>query len=97
MYTRVARFEGGTADAIRSTAETINANAATGPPEGVPSTGVMVLADPDNGKAMVLSFYETLDDLRKGDAALNAMSPPSDAMGTRGPVETYEVAVDVKT
>ena len=40
-------------------------------------------------------FFETEDDLRKGDEALNAMTPPSDSPGQRVSVEVYEVAVDV--
>ncbi|MCW3015980.1 MAG: hypothetical protein JWO02_3072 [Solirubrobacterales bacterium] len=96
MYARVSRWDDGEAAAIRSNAEGISARAAGGPPEGVPSTGVMMLTDPDNGKAMVIGFFETLDDLRQGDAVLNTMSPPTDGMGTRAPVEVYEVAVDLK-
>ncbi len=96
MYARVARWEGGEADAIRGTAAGIKERAADGPPEGVPATGVTLFIDPENGKAMTVSFYDTMDDLRQGDATLNTMSPPNDGMGTRGPIEVYEVAVDLR-
>ncbi len=96
MYARVARWEGGEAEGIRANAEGIKARAADGPPEGVPAKGVTIFADPENGKMMSVTFYETLEDLRQGDATLNTMSPPDDGMGTRGPIEVYEVAVDLR-
>ena len=94
MYARVARWDGGEAEAIRGSAAGIKARAADGPPEGVPAKGVTILIDPENGKSMSVTFYETLEDLHEGDATLSTMSPPGDGMGTRGPIEVYEVAVD---
>ena len=96
MYARVARFEGGEADAIRETARETNSRAQSGPPEGVPAKGFIMLVDPDNGRGLGISLFETEDDLRRGDEALNAMSPPSEGMGRRTSLETYEVAVDVR-
>jgi hypothetical protein len=96
MYARVARFEGAEADAMRRSAAEINSRAASGPPEGVPSTGFLMLIDPENGRGLGIGLFETEEDLRKGDAALNAMTPPNDGMGKRTSVETYEVAVDVR-
>jgi len=55
-----------------------------------------MLIDPDGGRTMAISLFETEDDLRAGDAALNDMSPPDDGFGSRTGVETYEVAVDVR-
>jgi hypothetical protein len=96
MYARVARWEGGTADALRSSAEEINSRASTGPPEGVPSTGFLLLIDPDNGRGLSIGLFETEEDYRKGDETLNSMDPPGDGLGKRQPVEKYEVAVDVR-
>ena len=96
MYARVARFEGADADALRASAEEINSRAATGPPEGVPSTGFLLLIDPDGGRALGIGLFETKEDLATGDATLNSMNPPGDGMGNRAAVEMYEVAVDVK-
>jgi hypothetical protein len=95
MYARVAKWEGGSAEAIRQSVERINADAASGPPEGVPARGLLMLADPDGGRVLAVSLFETEEDLRQGDATLNAMSPPSD-MGRRAAVETYEVAVELR-
>lgn len=97
MYARVAKWEGADGDAMRSTAEEINSRAASGPPEGVPATGFLLLIDPDNGRGLAISLFETEADRRKGDETLNSMSPPNDGMGRRAAVENYEVAVDVKT
>ncbi len=95
MYARVVRFEGGDAEAIRESVARIRADAQSGPPEGVPSTGFTFLADPDGGRVIAISLFETLDDLRQGDAKLNEMSPPV-SMGTRSAVETYEVGFDIR-
>jgi hypothetical protein len=96
MYARVARFEGGEAEAIRQSAAEINSRAASGPPEGVPSTGFTLLIDPENGRGLAVGLFETEDDLRKGDETLNSMDPPGEGMGRRTSVETYEVAVDIR-
>jgi hypothetical protein len=97
MYARVARWEGAEAEAMRRSSEQINAEASSGPPEGVPAKGLLLLIDPDNGRGLAVSLFETLDDLRKGDEVLNSMSPPDDAMGRRTAVEVYEVAADIRT
>jgi hypothetical protein len=96
MYARVARFEGAGAEAIRTTAEDIKGRAATGPPEGVPAKAFLLLTDPDGGRTLAISLFETEEDLRTGDETLNSMSPPGDGMGRRSSVEMYEVAVDVR-
>jgi len=96
MYARVARFEGGSADAIRETMSRIQTDAESGPPEGVPAKGLLLLSDPDGGRAISISLFETEDDRRKGDETLNAMSPPGKGMGRRAAIEMYEVAVDLR-
>jgi hypothetical protein len=96
MYARVATWEGAEAAAIRSTAAEIKSQSDSGPPEGVPAKGFLLLIDPDNGRVMAVSLFETEEDLRKGDETLNAMSPPDDGMGSRIAVNNYEVAVDLR-
>ena len=96
MYARVARWEGAEADQVRAAAQGINAEAASGPPEGLPAKGLMLLIDPDGGRSMAISLFATEEDLRRGDETLNAMSPPGDGMGRRIAVETYEVAADLR-
>jgi hypothetical protein len=96
MYARVAKWEGGSADELRSTAERINSESGSGPPEGVPAKGFLLLVDPDNGRALAVSLFETEDDYRQGDETLNSMNPPGDGMGRRSAVEKYDVAVDLR-
>ena len=96
MYARVARWEGAEADAVRRTSEEIKSRAASGPPEGVPSSGFILLVDPDDGRCLAVSLFADEEALRQGDAKLNEMSPPGGGMGQRASVETYEVAVDVR-
>jgi hypothetical protein len=95
MYARVVTWEGGDADAIRESVARIRADAGSGPPEGVPSTGFTFLVDPDGGRVLAISLFATEEDLRTGDAKLNEMSPPV-SMGARSAVRTYEVGFDVR-
>jgi len=96
MYARVAVFEGATGDALQRSADEIQSQADKGPPEGVPATGFTMLIDPESGRSLSISLFETEDDLRKGDETLNQMNPSSDDVGKRVAVETYEVGVDLR-
>jgi hypothetical protein len=95
VYARVAKWEGGSADAIRESIAQIEENSKSGPPEGVPSKGFTFLADPEGGKVIAIALFETEEDLRQGSATLDSMNPPT-SMGTRVAVETYEVAADIR-
>src|SRR4051812_4438812 len=93
MYARVARWEGATAEALRTTGTEMAERAPTGPPEGVPANGFTMLMNPEDGTSLAISFFATEEDLRKGDEALNAMNPMSGPeAGKRTSVETFEVA-----
>lgn len=96
MYARVARWEGAEGDAMRRTAAEINSDASTGPPEGVPAKGFLMLIDTDKGQGLAISLFETENDLRAGDEVLNSMNPPGGGLGQRVSVEAYEVAIDVR-
>lgn len=96
MYARVVRWEGGQADALKGSAARIREDAGSGPPEGVPAKALLLLQDPDGGKAMAISLFETEEDYREGDETLNSMSPPGEGMGQRVAVEKYEVAVQLE-
>jgi hypothetical protein len=94
MHARVATFEGGEPDQIRQMVDEIKERSASGPPEGVPAVGLLVLHQADGGKVLNVSLFETEDDLRQGDATLNSMDPPiPGALGRRTSVEMYEVGV----
>jgi hypothetical protein len=92
MHARVARWEGLDQEAINQFAEMINS--AEGPPEGVPSSGILVLSDAENGRSLVIGLFDSEDDLRAGDAALRAMDRPPEAKGDISSVEFYEVTAD---
>ena len=61
------------------------------PPEGFPSSELIVLHDPDAEKALVMIIFQSEDDYRQGDEILNAM-PAGDTPGQRTSVTKYNVA-----
>lgn len=65
-------------------------------PEGLPASEVMVLHDPEAETLLVIVFFETEDDYRRGDEILNAM-PAGDTPGRRTSVTRYDVAVRMTT
>jgi len=96
MLARVVSWEGGQAEAMEQSAAQIRDDAGSGPPEGVPAKGLLLLHDKENGKAIAISLFETEEDYREGDATLNQMSPPGEGLGRRVSVEKYEVAVQLE-
>jgi len=100
MYARVARFEGG--DPARMD-EVIEANrklieaALASPPEGLEDAlGTWVLVDRQARRGLGITLFATEDGMRRGDQALDTMSPPGpagEAGGRRTSVELYEVVV----
>ena len=61
-------------------------------PEDVPASEVVMLHDPDAAKSLVILFFESEEDFRRGDATLNAMTP-GEVPGRRTSVEKYQVAL----
>jgi hypothetical protein len=92
MYARIAKFEGGDPERFAATRDQIKADMASGtPPEGLEGvTEVMLLIDREGGTGLGVTFFETEEDLRRGDEALNKMSP-EEGSGQRSGVEVYEV------
>ena len=60
-------------------------------PEGLPASELVVLHDADSEKSLVILFFDSEDDYRKGDEVLNAM-PAGDTPGQRTSVTKYDVA-----
>jgi hypothetical protein len=60
------------------------------PPEGFPSSEMIVLHDPDAERSLVVILFESEEDYRKGDEILNAM-PAGDTPGQRTSVQKYNV------
>jgi hypothetical protein len=61
-------------------------------PENVPAKEIVVLHDPEAEKSLVILFFETEDDYKRGDETLSAM-PAGDTPGTRTSVMKYQVAL----
>jgi hypothetical protein len=62
------------------------------PPEGLPATEIIALHDPEAERSLVVLFFDTEDDYRRGDEVLSAM-PTGDTPGRRTSVTRYDVAV----
>ena|SRR5579859_830391 len=94
MHARVATFEGGDPEVTRQGIERINEQATSGPPEGVPAVGLLVLHNAGERKVLAVTLFETEEALKQGHATLSAMDPPvPGSMGRRVSVEMYEVPV----
>ena len=61
-------------------------------PEDLPATEVVMLHDPEGEKSLVILFFETEDDYRRGDEVLSAM-PADDTPGRRTSVTKYDVPI----
>ena len=85
---RVLSFEGGSSDRMTEMQREMEGSDR---PDDVPAKEIVVLHDPEAEKSLVILFFETEDDYRRGDEALNAM-PAGDTPGQRTSVGKYQVA-----
>lgn len=93
MHARVATFEGEVrGDEYDEQIEQIRSQVKSGnrPPGLEDAKGVLILAG-KGGKRLAITLFDDEEGLRRGDAALNAMTPVG--MGKRATVEFYDVAV----
>jgi hypothetical protein len=88
-FARVVSFDGVSKDRTEEMKREMNEGER---PEDVPATEIVVLHDPEADKSLVMLFFETEDDYRRGDEALNAM-PAGDTPGQRTSVTKYDVAM----
>lgn len=86
---RVVSFDGVTKDRIEELKREMREGE---PPEGLRATEMVMLHNPDAEKSVVILFFETQDDYRRGDEILGAM-PTGDTPGRRTSVAKYDVAV----
>jgi exopolysaccharide biosynthesis protein len=93
MYVRVATFEsdGNVDETIKQVQSDVDND--NRPPGLEDAKGMMMLVDRASGKSMGIVMFETEEALKKGDEALNAMSPSGG--GSRSNVEFYEMPVSV--
>ena len=85
---RVVTFDGVTSDRMKEMRQEMEGDDR---PDDVPATEIVVLHDAEAEKSLVIVFFDTEEDYRRGDAALNAI-PASDTPGQRTSVARYEVA-----
>ena len=91
MYARVASFQGDPAnvdDAISRVRSEVESGA---PPPGLEGAKMLMLIDRETGKGLGVTLFESEEAMRRGDEALNALSPGGG--GQRTSVEFYEVPV----
>ena len=94
MYARVATFEsdpGTVDDAIKLVREEVQGDT----PEGLEGAKMLMLVDRESGKGLGITLFDSEDAMRRGDEALNAMSPG--ASERRTSVEFFEVPVETVT
>lgn len=92
MHARVATFEHG--DDVDQTIEQVKQDVQGSPPPGLEGAkGMLMLVDRANKKSMGIILFDSEEEMRRGDEALNAMSPSGG--GTRLAVEYYEVPVSM--
>ena len=90
MYARVVRFTD--VDPERVAEIKKRAEEGGGPPPDVPAKSLTVVVDETQSTAVVIVTFDSEEDMRKGDEALNAMDS-GETPGTRASVDQGEVKV----
>ena len=91
MYARVAVFESDPADvdgAIEMVRSEVHSEAT---PAGLEGAKMLMLVNRETGKGLGVTLFDSEEAMRRGDEALNAMSPGGSERRTS--VEFYEVPV----
>lgn len=92
MYVRVVRFTDVSPGRIDGVLARIKES--DGPPPGVASSRLQILADPEQGTAVVLQYFDTADDMVAGARVFEAMDA-TETPGTRASVDACEVKLDI--
>jgi len=90
-FARVVTFD---ADAAALDALVKDISSHDGPPADIPASRITVLADRAGGKVVVAVRFGSEEDLQKGAAALEGMSPPEGGNIRRTSVDVYEVVLE---
>ena len=85
---RVVSFDGVDQARVEEMKQQMN----EGRPDDIPASEVVLLYDAEAQKSLVVLFFDSEDDYRQGDEALNAM-PTGDTPGRRTSVTKYDVPV----
>jgi hypothetical protein len=91
VYARVATFESDPAN-VDAAIELVRGEVESGEtPAGLEGAKMLMLVDRKTGKGLGVTLFESEEAMRRGDEALNAMSPG--ASERRTAVDFYEVPV----
>lgn len=91
MYARVVRFTD--IDPTRVEDRASRTEGGEGPPPDVPAKSFRVVVDESQSTAVVVFIFDTEEEMRKADDALNAMDA-SETPGTRASVDQGEVKAE---
>jgi hypothetical protein len=92
MHLRVVRFTDVDPERVERLVNELEGHA--GPPEGIKSTGLQMMVDPDQRTAVVIQMFASADDLASSEQTLDAMDP-AETPGTRASVDRGEVKLDL--
>ena len=91
MYARVATFESDPAG-VDGAIEMVRGEVESGEtPAGLEGAKMLMLVNRESGKGLGVTLFESEEAMRRGDEALNAMSPGTNERRTS--VEFFEVPV----
>lgn len=93
MYVRVVRFTGVNSERMEGLLARIKES--DGPPPGVPTTGIRILVDEDQGTAVVEQYFDTVEDMDVGGQAFSAMDA-AETPGTRASVDMCELKLELQ-
>jgi len=93
VYVRVVRFTGVSSERLEGLLAGIKE--ADGPPPGIPTTGLRILVDQDQGTAVVEQYFETAEDMEVGGQAFSAMDA-AETPGSRASVDMCELKLELQ-
>ena len=94
MYARIATFESDPSQ-VDQAIELVRSEVESDTPEGLEGAKMLMLVNRETGKGLGVTLFDSEEAMRRGDEALNAMSPGGSERRTS--VEFYEVPVETVT
>jgi hypothetical protein len=91
MYARVATFKSDPSDVDQAIEMVRSSVASDDTPEGLEGAKMLMLVNRETGKGLGVTLFDSEEAMRRGDEALNAMSPGGTE--SRTSVEFFEVPV----
>jgi hypothetical protein len=91
MHVRAVRFTDVSPEKVDMILDRVDGE---GPPEGAPVTQMQLLHDEEQRTAVVLQFYDSAEDMERGDAVFAAMDA-GETPGARASVDRCVMKVNV--